>query len=265
MQTVCTNIQLSPRHGGCINQGAMFQQFLFQLQLLPLKLFICCQILVFQSQHHYNEKGCVFSVALPCITAILLQGCGSITMEANSKMTNSIFFKNIQPKKTAFIVAKNSSPVDSELGNQVKQKLQNRGYMLMDNPDTAQYIVQVNALNMNEEHEQKALKTATAAGATTAIVSYAVNHSGKDALGSGLAVGAVAGLFAYATADGHVRMQADVLITEKLADNKTIEEVWQKLREEKGDKSAKNQKGAESDLALHPPFSIIGAYFTEPY
>ena len=42
-------------------------------------------------------------------------------------------------------------------------------------------------------------------------------------MGSGLAVGAVAGLFAYATADGHVRMQADVLITEKLADNKTIE------------------------------------------
>lgn len=157
------------------------------------------------------------------LSTILLQGCGSISMEANSKMTNSIFFKNIQPKKTAFIVAKNSTPVDSELGNQVKQKLQNRGYILMDNPDNAQYIVQVNALNMNEEHEQKALKTATAAGATTAIVSYAVNHSGKDALGSGLAVGAVAGLFAYATADGHVRMQADVLITEKLADNKTIE------------------------------------------
>src|SRR3989339_2273259 len=113
------------------------------------------------------------------LSAILLQGCGSITMEANSKMTNSIFFKNIQPKKTAFIVAKNSSPVDSELGNQVKQKLQNRGYMLMDNPDTAQYIVQVNALNMNEEHEQKALKTATAAGAATADGSSAENHSGE--------------------------------------------------------------------------------------
>ena len=146
---------------------------------------------------------------------LLLSGCGTFSLETDSKMTRSIFLKNLKPIKTIYLVKTNTAPVDDEIGTLTKAYLQARGYSFVKDPDDATYILRINTININNHKQQNIAKGAAIAGGTTGIVGYASN--GGSAGIEGLVVGAaIGGTFAYLVSDGQVRMQVDVLITESI-------------------------------------------------
>jgi hypothetical protein len=148
--------------------------------------------------------------------SLLLTGCGAtLTPQTYSTMTSTIFFKEIKNEKSVYLLSKNSSTADTTIGEQVKQKLLTKGYKVIDEPEKATYVLQINTLNFNSATSNNAATAAVVSGASAAILTGAVTSSMKDAGLAGLGVGLVGGLVAYAVADGHVRMQTDVKITER--------------------------------------------------
>lgn len=156
------------------------------------------------------------SLVVSVLIGLLLSGCGAtLTPQIHSTMTNTIFFKELKNEKSIYLLSKNSSIADTTIGDQVKKKLIAKGYSFVEDSDKSSYILQINTLNFNAATSNKEVAAATAAGATTAIFTGVVNKSVKDGAIAGLGVGLVGGLVAYAIADGHVRMQTDIKITER--------------------------------------------------
>jgi len=149
------------------------------------------------------------------LSFLLLSGCGTFSLETDSKMTRSIFLKNLKPIKTIYLIKTNTAPVDDDIGVLTQSNLEARGYAFVKDPDKATYILRINTININNHKQQNIAKGAAIAGGTTGLVGYA-NEGSKAGL-QGLVVGAViGGTFAYLVSDGQVRMQVDVRITESI-------------------------------------------------
>lgn len=162
---------------------------------------------------------------------LIFSGCGTFSLELDSKMTKSIFLKNLKPTKTIYLVKTNTAIVDDKIGSLTKQKLIAKNYSFVDNPENATYILRVNTININAKREQREAKGAAVIGTSVGLVALA--SEGTKAGLQGAAGGAlIGGLFAYAVSDGQVRMQADVVITESL-DGEEIEHKTRVIAEAK--------------------------------
>lgn len=162
-------------------------------------------------------------VAVQILALIFFSGCGTVKMQTFAKSSNSIFFKEISSKKSVFLINKNSSGVDNNIGQMVQSQLMSKGYSFVSDANDAKYILRINTLNLNAGQEQTAVAAVGAGAVTGAVVGGAAKKSLKAGAVTGLAAGAAAGLFALATEDGTVKMQADVFITEKLEDEKKVD------------------------------------------
>lgn len=145
---------------------------------------------------------------------LLLVGCGTFSLQSNAKMTQSLFFKDLEPTKTIFLAATNTTSSDSNISSGAKSILEGKGYAFVDKPSEAKYILRINVLNANGQREQNEAKAAGVAGFTSALVVGSATRSSNNGLVAGIAGAAIGGVFAFATADGNIRMQVDVLITE---------------------------------------------------
>ncbi len=165
------------------------------------------------------------------VFVIMLSGCGTFSLELDSKMTRSIFLKNLKPTKTIYLVKTNTAIVDDNIGALTKQKLIAKNYSFMENPEDATYILRINTININAKKEQREAKGAAVIGTSVGLVALA--SKGTTAGIKGAVAGAlIGGIFAYAVSDGQVRMQADVVITESL-DGKEIEHKTRVIAEAK--------------------------------
>jgi hypothetical protein len=151
-----------------------------------------------------------------------LSGCGTFSLELESKMTQSIFLKNLQPKKSIYLVKTNTTSVDDNIGDLVKNKLIEKKYKFVTNPNDATYILRINTINMNAHKEQNEARAAAVTGASTGIVALAAK-GGKEGVGGAIIGAVVGGIFAFAVADGQVRMQVDIVITEHMNDGSNLE------------------------------------------
>ena len=157
----------------------------------------------------------ILSLTIVAIATMVFSGCGTVELQTFASTSNSIFFNSLKAKKTIYMVSKNSTQVDSKLGELVKSRLIHKGYVLVEDPEKAQYILKINAVNFNRSSEQNTLKAAGTGAVTGAIAGVAVSRNVRGGLVGGAIAGGVAGIFALATEDGDVKMQADVLIQEK--------------------------------------------------
>ena len=147
---------------------------------------------------------------------LLLSGCGTFSLESNSKMTKSVFLKDLKPKKSIYLVKTNTAQVNDNIGNLTKKNLIAKGYPFVNDPKEATYVLRINTININNHKQQNIAKGAAFAGTSAGIVGYAATNSGTAGIEGALVGAVVGGIFAYATADGEVRMQVDVVITEAM-------------------------------------------------
>jgi len=149
------------------------------------------------------------------ILAIFVVGCGTFQLETSAKMTESIFLEELNPQKTIFLVYTNTIKKDSNFRLKIKAELIKKGYEITNSSDASKYILRINMVNNNYGLQQNEAKAVGSMALVGASIAGAATRNLKDAAVTGLAVGAVGGIFAYATADGRIRLQADLLITEK--------------------------------------------------
>lgn len=153
------------------------------------------------------------------LTLLLFTGCGTLSLQLDSKMTQSIFLNNLKPIKTIYLVKTNTAIVDDNIALLTKEKLLKRNYTFVNNPVNATYILRINTININKRKDQKELESGAITGVSTGLAIGATKGL-EDGLAGGLIMGVVGGIFAYAVADGQIRMQADILITEKIGSKK---------------------------------------------
>lgn len=152
------------------------------------------------------------------ILVFIVSGCGTFSLELDSKMTQSVFLKNLKPIKSIYLVKTNTASVDDNIASLTKNKLIAKNYSFVDDPDKATYILRVNTININAAKEQNEVDAAVVSGSTVGLVQLA-SKGNSSALKGGI-VGATAGaILAYAVSDGLIRMQADVRITETIDGN----------------------------------------------
>jgi len=154
-----------------------------------------------------------------CAAALLTTGCATFSLETNSKMTQSVFLNPIpKEQKTIYLIVKNTSDMNG-VGEKIKsllvQKLQSKGYRIVDDVKNAHYVLYVNVLFANNIRE-KNTGAATAFGATTgAIVGASNGGGGKGGLAGAAVGGVIYGVGAKLTEDETIRIVTDIKVKEK--------------------------------------------------
>ena len=75
--------------------------------------------------------------------AVIFGGCATTELQTQTKMTQSIFLEPVRKEqKTVFVSVKNTSGQDmGGLEQKIVAKLSNRGYKIIDYPETAKYLL----------------------------------------------------------------------------------------------------------------------------
>lgn len=153
------------------------------------------------------------------IFAFLLAGCGTFALQTNSKITQSVFLKDLQPVKTIFLSATNTTSDNSNIWMYTKLNLEEKGYVFTASPKEAKYILRINVLNKDGKLEQNEARAAATLGGAAGVMTGIASNSLKKGVVAGIVGATIGGAFAFITADGNVRMQVDVLISENLEDS----------------------------------------------
>lgn len=152
------------------------------------------------------------------LSGIIFSGCATTELQTQTKMTQSIFLDPVKKSdRTIFVSIKNTSGQDmSQLEPKIITKLTNKGYKIVDDPETAKYTLMTNVLFANNLKEAQAAAAATT-GAIAGGVMGAINSggNGKAALGAALVTGLVTGIAGKLTEDEIYRMVTDVVVRDK--------------------------------------------------
>ncbi|MBP9743259.1 MAG: complement resistance protein TraT [Burkholderiales bacterium] len=154
-----------------------------------------------------------------------LISCSAISTEIHhsnlnveSKMSNSIFLDPVdENQQTIYIQIKNTSTENlANLTAQIKQNLQNGGWVVVNNPTKAHDLLQVNVLQYGQAKNSKEVEKATMSGfgsvVTGALAGVAVGYfAGSTPWGVGIGLGVAAASFA---ADELVTTKTYSLITD---------------------------------------------------
>jgi hypothetical protein len=120
------------------------------------------------------------------VSLLAFNGCGTMSLETNSKLTRTIIIDHSQQvKKSIYVQVTNTANNGGEnmnLETSIKQSLQAKGYDLASSSSEATYGLFVNVLFANNLKEAKAIKTAAGLGTTTSIVAMGSGSSTGDSL-----------------------------------------------------------------------------------
>lgn len=145
---------------------------------------------------------------------LLLSGCATSNLQTSAKMTQSVFINPVaKEKRTVFITMKNTSGTDINLERTISQTLGAKGYMLVDDPEAASYVLMTNVLYCNKKQENNVGQGVGLGGIGGALANSGSNN--RSVAAAGLAGAIVGGLIAKATEDTIYQMQVDILIREK--------------------------------------------------
>lgn len=145
---------------------------------------------------------------------VLFTGCATSQLQTSAKMTQSVFVNPVaKDKRTIFVSMRNTSGTDIMLEPRIVQALSNKGYMVIDDPEKATYVLMANVLYCNKKSENNVGSGALMGGAAGAIANSGSNARSMAA--AGLAGAVVGGLIGKATEDTIYQMQVDIAIREK--------------------------------------------------
>lgn len=164
--------------------------------------------------------------SLLLLFTILLTGCATTEMQTKTKMANSIFLTPQEKvvEKTIFIDVKNTSGQNVfDFEQQLRAKLETKGYKLVDSPKKSLYTLQINILFANNVREAQAMQAAISGGVADGILGLAGaggNATGNNGL-AGLVIGGIgAGLIGKYTEDDIYSLMTDVKVIENSAQTK---------------------------------------------
>ena len=159
-------------------------------------------------------------VLVSALATLLFTGCVTTQLQTQAKMTRTIFLDPVaRSQKTIFVSVKNTSGNGANLTDNITNGLKKKGYIIVDDPAQAKYLLLVNVLfanNLKEDNTGKGVVAGTTAGV---IGGMAAGGSGGGTIQEriiGGVIGAVAGgLIAHAGEDDIYRMVVDVDVREK--------------------------------------------------
>lgn len=166
-------------------------------------------------------------LVLLVLTTLLLtfSGCSALdtavkkrNLETHTKMSETIWLNpQFIGDKTIYVQIKNTSTSNISLEQDIKNILTGKGYRIVNTPNSANYWLQVNLLNvgkMDLKDSEAALTGLTGAGIGATIGAYNTG-SANTAIGWGIA-GGIAGVVADAMiSDNYYTMITDILVSEK--------------------------------------------------
>ncbi|MCU4676640.1 complement resistance protein TraT [Catenovulum sp. 2E275] len=177
---------------------------------------------------------------------LILSGCSSITtaskkqdLSINSRLTQTIFLDPVAPElMTIYLQVRNNS--DSEnfyLSPGIKQRLENNGYQIVNDPTKATYWLQANVRYVgrpegNEFEDAIGNYKGAAEGAVTAVtISELGGGSGSDNV-KAAAIGALIGYIAdAAVSDDYYTAITDVQIAKKVDEGMVISDEEHRLNQ----------------------------------
>jgi outer membrane lipopolysaccharide assembly protein LptE/RlpB len=166
----------------------------------------------------------IFSVLL--IIVALMGGCGSFQLKSYTKSTIPLNIETANIEKTVYFVFKNNSPHPSQLDSLIRTKLEENGYKIVSDAQSASFSLKVTPVKIsNDNGTQFDLANVLEIGENTqynVTKDLMLNNQLNSGLETSSLMGAAAGLvvmtfvgsLAYMTADGNIRMQVDVNITQ---------------------------------------------------
>ncbi|HDV5785721.1 TPA: complement resistance protein TraT [Legionella pneumophila] len=171
----------------------------------------------------------------------VLTGCAATqtaiehgSLQVSTKQSETIFLDPVsKAQKTVYVSVKNTSDEEVDIASQLKTTLGSHGYKVVNNPNSAHYLVQANVLKvgkMSVAASQSALgggygSAIAGAVAGTAVGSFTNSNTGLIA--GGLA-GGVIGLAADSLVkDVNYTMVTDVQISERVGKGVQVHEQFQ--------------------------------------
>lgn len=150
-------------------------------------------------------------------SAILFSGCATTQLKTNIKSTKTIFLTPVaKEKKVVWLEAKNTSASKMDLEPKLESALIAKGVTIVDDPQKANYTLQVNSLFADNLKEAIKLKESLAIGTAVGVGSVAWGNNGRDAILIGVATAIAAGTIGKMLEDETYRGVLDVRIVEKV-------------------------------------------------
>lgn len=161
---------------------------------------------------------------LATVFVLLLQGCAAVQtavshsdLDVQNRMSETIFLDPVGPdKKVVFVQAKNTSDQPGfDLEPALKQAIAAKGYQIVDDPNRANYILQVNVLQVGKV-DPSAAEQSFLGGYGSAATGAGVGAAAGALAGGTTAVlgGALAGGLVSVVADAAVKNVTYTVITD---------------------------------------------------
>lgn len=140
----------------------------------------------------------------PTVIALALSGCAGMKLakekaelSVNTTVSKSVFLTPVKPsERTVLVQIRNqSSQADFEFATRVRTAIVQRGYLLVEDPAQANYILQANLLSLTESKKSASDTKDSLAGAVVGGAAGSAVGKG-DGKTVGVALGAIAGALA---------------------------------------------------------------------
>lgn len=186
-----------------------------------------------------NSK--MISKSLLVGAVVVLTGCAATqtalehgSLQVSTKQSETIFLDPVSSaQKTVYVSVKNTSDEEIDISPQLKTALSSHGYKVINNPNSAHYLLQANVLKvgkMSVAASQSALGGgygSAIAGAVAGTAAGSFTHSSTGMIAGGLA-GGVIGLAADSLVkDVNYTMITDVQISERVGKGVKVNEQFQ--------------------------------------
>ncbi|HAT7841143.1 TPA: conjugal transfer protein TraT [Legionella pneumophila] len=186
-----------------------------------------------------NSK--MISKSLLVGAVVVLTGCAATqtalehgSLQVSTKQSETIFLDPVSSaQKTVYVSVKNTSDEEIDISPQLKTALSSHGYKVINNPNSAHYLLQANVLKvgkMSVAASQSALGGgygSAIAGAVAGTAAGSLTASSTGMIAGGLA-GGVIGLAADSLVkDVNYTMITDVQISERVGKGVKVNEQFQ--------------------------------------
>lgn len=178
------------------------------------------------------KKIIIFLVSI--LSVLILSACAAKTLiekrnlDVQTKMSDSVFLEPVSPnEQIVYIKVRNTTDKDINLDEIIKKTVQNKGFIITNDPKKAYFMIQVNLLQIgksNKSDAKNALNStfggAILAGGIISMSGGSVNSTNKLAL-----IGATVGFLGdVLVKDVYFTMITDVEIRQRPLIGETIEQ-----------------------------------------
>lgn len=179
------------------------------------------------------------STVIALVGSILLGGCATMRMHMrygelrSHTQTSASVFLELRSDLPPTVYVEETCTADSAITIRpyFDRQLTASGYTVVEDPDDATYIIQVNHLRLTEAEMSEgqtledAMSSAFTAGLAAGLATDVVGGGGRAATGVGLAVGAVGFIVDANTKHIAHMLTTDVLVTETVAIGDSVADV----------------------------------------